>query len=269
MAIEFLNEGATSLAAANWSGSGFADNATLVIDKPFGDGSAVTSDVDQSGLTTGIDYLDIKKSAVGTIRGLKVDADTAGADFIRNYGRVRLEMESGGGNVNNFACGGSSENYINAGTFVDVTVDGGYFEAGETAVITNFDAFSGSGRIKKNGTDITLGRIYGGTWLIERPGIYEVHGGRVTFDFADDATATSSTVVTTGGTTIVVFAAFDEVSYLGGKVYENQARRAHTVGSSQYLVGGASITPGDGTITRGTVTYVGAMSREVGSFTPV
>lgn len=269
MAIEFLNEGATSLAAANWSGSGFADNATLIIDKPFGAGAPITSDVDFSSLTTGIDYLDIKPGAIGTIRGLKVDADSAAGDYIRNHGRVRLEMESGGGAVNNFDCGVGSVNYVNAGTYTNVTVNGGYFEAGETAVITNIDLFAGNGRIRKNGTDVTLGRIYSGSWLIERPGIWEVHkDADVTFEFADDADATSSELFVDGGRTKIVFAAFPEVTLLAGMVDESVASRPFTLGGTLYLLGGASVRPGDGTITRGTVTRVGVMSNEVGSFLP-
>ena len=67
MAIAYLNEGAVSLAAANWSdATGFANNATLVISSGS---QTITTSLDQSGLSGGIDTLDILQVFTGRIGG--------------------------------------------------------------------------------------------------------------------------------------------------------------------------------------------------------
>ncbi len=84
MAVAFLNEGATSFAAANWSDTtGFATNATLVCNKPAGAGG-IQAALDQSGVATGINYLDFVGNWSGNVGGpggsLIVDFDLAGND---------------------------------------------------------------------------------------------------------------------------------------------------------------------------------------------
>jgi len=80
MAVAYLNEGATSFAAANWSdATGFANAATLVANKPTGTGG-IQSGLDQSALT-GINYVDFIGDFSGNVGGvggsLIVDADAA------------------------------------------------------------------------------------------------------------------------------------------------------------------------------------------------
>jgi len=80
MAIAYLNEGAVSFAAANWSdATGFANAATLVANRPAGSGG-IQAGLDQSALT-GINYLDFIGDWAGNVGGaggsLIVDADAA------------------------------------------------------------------------------------------------------------------------------------------------------------------------------------------------
>lgn len=80
----FLNEGAVSFAAANWSdATGFANGATLVCNKPAGVGG-IQAGLDQSALT-GINYLDFVGNFSGNIGStaagsLVVDFDLGGSN---------------------------------------------------------------------------------------------------------------------------------------------------------------------------------------------
>lgn len=83
MAIAYLNEGATSFVAANWSdATGFANAATLVANRPAGSGG-IQAGLDQSALT-GINYVDFIGDFSGNVGGtggsLIVDADAADTD---------------------------------------------------------------------------------------------------------------------------------------------------------------------------------------------
>jgi len=276
MAVAYLNEGATSLAAANWSdATGFADNATLVIDKQFGSGSPLTSSVDQSGLTTGIDYLDILKGASGQLgtgsSPLRVDADTASGDGITNYGNVTLYFEGGAsGVINNFACGPGSRNIQIDDTVVQLVVEGGSYTAEESAVITNFDAYGGAGEIKYNSTKITLCRIMRGTWVLRRPCTSLIVGenARVIIDIDDAATMSSTAITNYGGTVDLRYGAHPTLTSIGGTIDLRNARRPFEIGSSAITLGGTRIIEGSEIVTISNVTNVGNSKRNVGGFIP-
>ena len=272
-----LNEGATSLAAANWSdATGFADNATLVINKPFGNGAAVTAGLDQSGLTTGIDSLDIKKGAAGIIGGsgtsLEVDADSASTDGISNHGNVTLYLQGGGSSlIQNFDCGANSRNYLTGGTFTTTTVQGGYLSANESTVLTNFDAYGGNGVIEYKSDKITLARIMRGSWIIKRACTSLIIGENATviFDPDDAASFTSTAITNYGGRLIWRAGAVPTVTSIGGSIDFSEARDSFTPGSSAFTVGGTKITEGDGSVSLTNVTYVGRMQRSAGGFIPL
>ena len=273
MAIEYLAEGATTLNASAWSGSGFADNATLVINVPFGNGSPLTTDTDQSGLTTGIDYLDIKKGAVGQLGTgalpLRVDADSAAGDRITNHGAVTLYLSAAGGSavINNFDCGAGSRNYlVGSGTFGTVTVQGGELNVNEDAVVTNLDAYGGAGVIEYNSTKITLCRIMRGTWVIRRACTSLIIGenARVIYDPDDAASHTSTAITNYGGTLDWRAGATPTVNSIGGTINFSEARAVFAPGSTAFNVGGTRIIEGAGEVDLSNVTYVGGMQRSIG-----
>lgn len=273
-----LNEGATSLAAANWSDStGFADNATLVINKPFGNGAAVTAGLDNSGLTEGIDSLDIKKGANGIIGGdgtsLEVDADSASTDGISNHGNVTLYLQASGDDnkIENFDCGAGSRNFLAGGTFTTTTVQGGYLSANESTVLTNFDAYGGNGVIEYNSTKITLARIMRGSWIIKRACTSLIIGENATviFDPDDSATFTSTAITNYGGRLVWRAGAVPTVTSIGGAIDFSEARDTFTPGGTAFTVGGTTINEGDGSVSLTNVDYVGRMQRSAGSFVPL
>jgi hypothetical protein len=276
MAVAYLNEGATSLAAANWSdATGFADNATLVIDKKFGSGAPLTASTDQSGLTTGIDYLDILKGAQGQLgtgaSPLQVDADTASGDGIVNYGNVTLYFRGGGsGQINNFTCGAGSINYHVNDTITQVVVEGGTYIAEESAVITNFDAYGGSGEIKYNSTKITTCRIMRGTWVLRRActNLFVGENARVIIDLDDAATMTSTAISSYGGTIDLRFGAYPTITAIGGTLDLRNARRAFEIGGTAITLGGTTIHEGSDIVTVSNVTNVGNSKRSIGGFVP-
>lgn len=277
MAIAYLNEGATSVAASNWSDTtGFADNATLVIDKPFGAGQPISSDTDQSGLTEGIDYLDIHPGAVGQLgtgaSPLRLDADTAAGAGVSNYGQVSLYLQAKGDDntIKNFSCGPGSRNTLVAGTFGQTVVSGGMLTAEESAVMTSFDAYGGAGEIKYNSTKITLARIMRGNWLLRRACTSLIVGenATVTIDLNDAADMTTTTLTNYGGKVIIVYGGYKTLVSLAGVIDLSQARRAFTIGATSLTLGGAKIIEGSGIVTISTVTYVGNSKRSVGGFVP-
>jgi len=281
MAETTLNEGATSLAAANWAdATGVVDNGQLVINKPFGSGVPLTSSVDWSALTTGIDYLEIKPGASGTLGSggspLKIDADTdfglTDLDGITNHGKVTLYLEAGGGSsrILNFDCGGGSRNFLVGGTFTTTTVQGGSVDANESTVLTNLDCYGGSGEIHYNATKPTLVRIMRGNWVIRRACTSLIIGenARVIYDPDDAASHTSTAVTNYGGTLDWRAGAIPTVTSIGGTLDFTKARTSFAPGATAFIVGGTVIHEGTGEVDLSNVTYVGRMSRSVGGFTP-
>ena len=95
MAVAYLNDGATSLAAANWSdATGFANNATLIINSGT---QSIQTAIDQS--TISVDYLDILEGFSGTIGGaggpLKCGCDDASPSDSTVIGRLRYWASGG------------------------------------------------------------------------------------------------------------------------------------------------------------------------------
>lgn len=271
MAVAYLNEGATSLASANWSDStGFADNATLVIRESFGNGSAVTAGLDESGLTTGIEYLDIRPGASGTIGGdsgpLKVDADASADAYIRNRGNVTLYIEAGGGSatINNYDCGGSSRNWLIGGTFTDFTTDGGVTNVGESAVITNLYAAGGSGVVEYNSTAITKAVIVSGTWVIRRRVNELIIGQNASVMYDPDPQVTSwsgDSISVNGGSLAMTRGDVPTLELFGGSLDLRRATEAMTPGGTSFVALGTRILEGSGLADLSNFGVPGALQR--------
>ena len=242
MSIAYLNEGATSFAAANWSdASGVINAAELVIDKRFG---RIATDLNFSA----IDVLSfvISQNAVGVIGGDSVGPLLMGADnvantaLLRNYGFVELYYS---GDTDRLDLGGGSRNYIQGGTHGTVTISGGYTEIGASAIATTVFIFGGSGTIAYNATDITNLHIFGGNWVIQRPATNMFIGANATvrLDYADNAVTTGHSATVYGGNVSFIFAAIPTITAYGGMLDFSVARRAFDAGATLFDVGAARI----------------------------
>jgi hypothetical protein len=106
MAVAFLNTGATSMAAANWSDTtGFAAAAQLVIREGS---QAIVNDLNQSA--SSIEFLDIQEGFSGNIGNasgsLRCDADGTAESPTTRLSRIRYNAS--GGNFYFSATGGNT-----------------------------------------------------------------------------------------------------------------------------------------------------------------
>lgn len=204
MAIAYLNEGATSLAAANWSdAAGFANGATLVINAGT---QHITTNVDQSQANKSIESLDIIAPFAGNIYGssfapLITDADGTVESAANAVSRVR-HWASGGvgyfsfagvtGLAHFFQGGGSCQSNLVGGTVKNI-----HSEAGNELNINPTIAMTASSEIwlcnNKSFIDThasnLLDTVYvtAGTHYIKRgftatTGTLDISGGNVTID---------------------------------------------------------------------------------------
>lgn len=269
MAVEYASKYTDTLAASAWTGSGFAANATLVIGVPIGE---VEAGLDYSGVAS-IDYLKILPGATaGRIGGngagpLMVGGSGASSDFISNRGAVELHLQANGSattTINNFDFGTRSVNYLEGGTFVNVTGDGGSLSVNESTIITN--AYFGSSptirgsrprtEFAYNSTGFTAAKFTSGAHYVERGGVIEVGG---------DAEVTIDITQGTGPLTSLVMN--------GGKVILKSAGEADTAGTDDIIasfIGNAGVLDvtqlarpvdlGSSTCTIGFLEFVGSMA---------
>lgn len=275
MATRYLSEGATSFNAAAWGGGAMAATDIFIIELPFG--TITGSELDQSGIVGGFESMDIKPGSSGTIGGgangaFIADFDNSADAFVSNRGSVTMYITAGGdgATINNYDCGPKSINVLQGGTFTDVTMDGGTLTANGSTIITNLYLLGGASTVEYHATDATLIQCSAGTHVIKRmPTTLEVSGtARVTLD-PDDAEGFGSKVITiTGGTLIHRAGAVPTVNAKGGTIDYSDNRRTFTPGGTAFVVSGAKIIESPA-VPMSNVTYVGALSRNVGGFTPV
>jgi hypothetical protein len=197
MAIAYLNEGAISLAAANWSdATGFANAATLVISSGS---QTITTSLDQSTLTAGIDTLDILPGFTGRIGGsgygsLKVDADESTTNrIIYNAGGGSAYFQASGDNsiISNFWMSSLGSAYLTGGTFSNVVLGQGSLSVDSTTVLTD-PIFDGGAAVVQAGTAATSLTVRGGSHVWKRGATtINVYGrGRLNIDCAGTAITT-------------------------------------------------------------------------------
>lgn len=194
MANAFLNNGATSLAAANWSdATGFGATANTA-ELTVGEGNAnIVDDVDQSA-ATGHDvvYFVVEEGFTGTLgkAGTPVQFEAA------TPSNARVEYRAGGGAFyaspsgtgwDTLILNTSGQMYIEGGTVASLEVTRcPLVNIGASAVITNAKLGGGGGTIEYNSTGFTSCDIYSGTWIIKREGTFTINGdARVTFDIPE------------------------------------------------------------------------------------
>ena len=273
MAEAYLNTGATSLASGNWSDTtGFADDAELVIRDSVGNGQAITAALDQSGLTTGIEFLDIRPGASGTIGSdtgpLKVDADASADARIRNRGNFTLFTDAGGasGVVNNYDFGPGSTNWLVGGTFTNVTTDGGIAVVGESAVVTNLFAAGGAGTVEYNATAITKAVVTKGNWTIRRRvnTLIVLDGASVVYAPDDQVTTfTGDKIEVHGGRLTQTRGAVPTYELNGGMWDLSRATEPFTPGGTSIIALGTRIVEGAGLVDLSNLTFPGALLRTV------
>lgn len=210
MAIAYLNEGAVSLAAANWSdATGFANNATLVI---ASGSQTITTALDQSGLSGGIDTLDIGPQFTGRIGSpstgpLKVDADEGGSThrITYNAGGGVLYLQAAGDNnlISNFWKSSPGAAYLMGGTFTNVILGEGPLSVNGSTTVDNAYLKGGNSTFEA-GTGFKVLNVYSGTHLIKRNFIASGSGGSETLNIYGGTVVLDTT--TTGNlTTVNVF----------------------------------------------------------------
>lgn len=219
MALELLNDGATSFAAANWaqndntSGSGFVDGATLLVP---GGSASVTAWLDWSGapMTTGISYLKITDRFSGNIgtalSPLIVDADATATEWtsaastssrIEHYGTGTLYLNAGGNNsrVSNLFQAGTGRTVLTSGTATYLNVLAGTMQVEIAATVTNGRLLGGSstfGAVSSAGTQLD---VVAGSHTIQRPfTTINVYGGVLNVNVYYAAAASSINIY--GGT---------------------------------------------------------------------
>lgn len=214
MATAYLNRGATSFAAVNWSDStGFAANAELVVSDG---GSNVTSDVDYNA--TDIRFLKISENFSGNIgtaaSPLYVDAtDGTNAQWstnAANEGRIEhggtgsLFVRSSTGAIANLMQNGSGNTFLVNGTAVYTRVNAGRFTAETAATVTNCSVFGGSATIGATATAGTLLEVLGGSCVVNRPyTTINLYSGNLYLDIPDSGSS-NITLNIYGGTATVV-----------------------------------------------------------------
>jgi len=202
MALAYLNENATSAAAANWSDTtGFVDGAELVLS--VSNGIAVVNDVDWSTLTptdTGVESFEIQ-AAFNADAGqagtpFEFDADNCADAFVKHGGPRRFYYSATGGSsaCNNYSHVGTGASYIEGGTLASVQVIKGEFYANASTVITAMEVHGGRGVIQNNATGFTSYTQKDGNWTIKRDGTLVVERGTLTLDIPDSAPTISLTV---------------------------------------------------------------------------
>lgn len=279
MAVEFLNEGAVSFAAANWNngaggaGSGIADNNDFVIEYPFG---PLTGELDQSALTVGVESIDIRPGAVGVIGGSAgafiIDADASVDAFVANYGNVTLYLTAGGGSstINEFSCGTKSINYLIGGTVTSIVQDGGFLNINASTIVTTAYINKGETSMAYHATDATLVEVNGGNLTIKRmPTTLTINGGTVTLDPDDSEGFTSKTINMKGGRLIWRAGAVPTANIDGGVVDFSNNRRAFAPGATAGKYSSAATIISHPNVDESNITARGASKTAIGGPTPL
>jgi len=244
MALAYLNAGAVSFAAANWSdATGFADNATLVAKLT---GQTVSSDLDYSGLTTGINRLYVTVGSNGSIGtsasgSLKVDIDDSTGDWSSaNSTRSRLEMFANSGQfyINAGGASGVISNsfidtggtfYFTGGTWTLAKITRGTFNVNESSTLVTLWVWGpASGTIEAKTSGLTTLHMLGGSVVLRRAGTtINLYGGTLRYAALS---GTTTTVNIYGGTFIHEAGAITTVNGYGG-AYVAKLERAATIGT--------------------------------------
>lgn len=250
MAEQRLNDNATSLEAANWSGAGFADGAELAI---VGNEETI-ADLDRSADTTnGINYLHIRNGRPTVGGDSETDliiecavAYTTRPNFIwaTRGGLCRVQfattvcneavfMASGGdayivaGNVDKLKIAGSGNVTILAGAEIDSEL----WVAGE-AVVT----------IQDSGTAIPIAQISERARVHNERAITEVWQRQASWFYNDNRSGTGTTTYKLeGGIFVPVAGDVADVEWFGGRIDDTRVEQALELGATAFEVRGSGL----------------------------
>jgi len=247
MADAFLNNGATSLAGANWSdATGFADAATLIVDR----GSATSfSDIDYSALANGIDTFTVLPGFTGGLQG----ADGSPLKFDCDYNTTKRFSYGAGGGVARYLAGGGSgvctniENvgngdlYLMGGTFTNAALTSGSTSVNGSSVVTNLRVTGGNNVVAYNATALTIFEHLAGYTVLKRGVATGVmNGGVLEVDFDDGGTTTgtfgSTSFQWNGGKIILKNGNISNFVWRGGSLDVRALRRAATIGGTSFTI---------------------------------
>lgn len=277
MAIAYLTTGATDFAAGSWSDStGFATNATLVIESGS---QTITSSLDQSAVSGGITYLEVRPTFSGSIGSasagsLKVDVDS-GTDPHVTYGATggTFYLNAGGGSaaVTRLEVNGTGSMYLTGGTFTNTDLVRGNLNVNESAVLTNAYLMGGNSTIEYNATGLTILDITGGYHTIKRSAATVNISGNATVIFDAVGGSLGSTLLTMGpGSRLILKQGNLPVwKWLGGTLDVSQCKRPSTIAGTSLVVY-SGVNGASGVFARGpanNVTWTTANITTRGSYT--
>lgn len=245
MAIEFNVEGATTFAAAGWSGSGFVDTATLVAANP---GGPIIAGQDQKAANiVSLEVLSGFAADIGSpLNPLKFEANTNATDYFRYHpggGQcwVAAEDATAAAKIENLDVGGSGRITLVGGEFEDVTQSAGHIHSGQNSTTDNFRTYGGTSRWEIHGTDLTLVEAYGGVHTIERGCTTLTIGGPGTTVILDAPGESITTLNMNGGLLIVRAGNVATVNGNAGEIDCTRADRAILLGTTSFVQGGVRV----------------------------
>jgi len=214
MATAYLNDGATSFAAANWSdATGFATNADLIVS---GSSTGIVSDLDQSAVATGINSLIVGPSFnasignestgplivdVDDVTGLWTSAAPTKAKVVYNATGGSFRLRAGGGSAvvsNSFVDAPGATMYLMGGTFTTLNVYRGTTSVNSSTTLVTAYVDGGIITIDYKASGLTTLVIYAGSVTCKRPAstLIELNGGTL---ILDDDGATATVAITQNG----------------------------------------------------------------------
>lgn len=238
MAITYLNQGATSLAAGNWSdATGFADNATLIINRPFGPITGGASGLDQSAVTDGATYLEIVGSAEGQLgdasNPLRADFNDGSSPHLLYAPKGGVLYYYPGGNETTCtefeASGNGTYHILGGGTVTTLRHSTGIGDVASTVIVTNAEFWgSAQATIEYNATGFTDYKQHGGNVIAKRVGTtMDIMGGNLVLDASAGAITTIN--LRGGNLTLLRSGTITTFNHFGGRVNLRDVQIAITI----------------------------------------
>lgn len=266
MAIAFLNEGATSLAAANWSdATGFGAAATLVI---RGGNQEISGGLSQTASSIeSLDVLGFGGIIGGASGSLECDVDgtaeaaTTPVSRLRFWSPGTMFFKANGGNAlaHFVQLGGGGNMFLTGGAIKNLHQESGRLEANDavTSAGTWYLA-GGSSKIAYHATNtLATVNVHGGAHSIAKQATtINIYGGSVTLDTLGLSVAN---VTMHGGVLrLVSGGGITNFTGLGGVFDVSNAKMGIAVGSSSCIISPAMSVKPNPMVTFGTKTVIGS-----------
>lgn len=243
MAVAYLTEGATDFAAANWSdATGFgAATPTLVIEKGS---QTVVSSLDQSGLASGVNYLEVRRTFFGNIGSasagpLKVDADNGSSPHIYyGAGGGVFYLQAGGNNtlITTLEVNGAGTAYLQGGTFTTADLLAGTVYANQSTVMTSLYQSGGTATVEYNATALTNLYVASGLCVVKRAVTNAIIGGGTVIVDIDSGSFGATTFTMTGGVLVLRSGNIPNWTWIAGELRASELRRDATIAGTAATV---------------------------------